>query len=292
MGHAYGAGIDGLPAHGAFSTRLTHTERTYLGRASNLYGLLDNNDAFDYLGGLSLAVEQARGEVPLSRIISHADPKDPRMARLEVELLTELRGRELNPAWIAPLMEHGYAGARTMGNEFMENLWGWQVTNPEVVQPWVWDDVKHVYIDDGHELGLDEFLREGSRVHVRINMLAILLTAADKDFYEPTAEDLAQLAREFASLVTEHGLPGSGHTRPDHPIMGLVKAQLDAEQATAFQTVLDRARLEREPTAVDPSTISELTVADDSTPSRNLWLLVLGGLALLGGGLAWGARRS
>ena len=115
MGHAYGAGIDGVPAHAAFGQRLAHTGRTYLGRASNLYGLLDNNDAFDYLGGLSLAVEQARGDTPLSRIISHADPSAPRMGPLDAELLAELRGRELNPAWISALMDHGYAGARTMG---------------------------------------------------------------------------------------------------------------------------------------------------------------------------------
>ena len=292
MGHAYGVGIDGMPAHDAFSTRLTHTSRTYLGRASNLYGLLDNNDAFDYLGGLSLAVEQARGEAPLSRVISHADPKAVTMAPLETELLSELRGRELNPAWISPLMEHGYAGARTMGNEFMENLWGWQVTNPAVVQPWVWDDVKDVYIDDRHGLGLDEFLDDGSNVHVRINMLAILLTAADKGYYKPTEEDLAKLAHAFAERVIEHGLPGSGHTRPDHPIMGLVKGQLDAEQAAALQQVLDAAQLEQAQPDADPSTISEVSVSAADPTTGPGWVLAPGVLALVGLGVAWGARRS
>ncbi|HCH61166.1 MAG: cobalamin biosynthesis protein CobN [Deltaproteobacteria bacterium] len=293
MGHAYGAGIDGQPAHGAFSTRLTHTGRTYLGRASNLYGLLDNNDAFDYLGGLSLAVEQARGAAPHSRVISHADPSAPRMAPLDTELLTELRGRELNPAWISPLMDHGYAGARTMGTGFMENLWGWQVTNPEIVQPWVWDDVKRVYIDDGHGLGLDAFLSEGHNVHVRINMLAILLTAADKGFYEPSEADLAQIAREFAELVIAHGLPGSGHTRPDHPIMGLVRGQLDATRMADFQAVLDAARLEGPAADVDPATVSEVEIAEN-TPVLPWagWAVGLGALSLVGLGVLRGTGRT
>jgi cobaltochelatase CobN len=293
MGHAYGAGIDGLPAHEAFSVRLSHTDRTYLGRASNLYGLLDNNDAFDYLGGLSLAVEQARGSVPQSRVISHADPSAPRMAPLETELLTELRGRELNPAWISALMDHGYAGARTMGNEFMENLWGWQVTNPEIVKPWVWDDVKRVYIDDGHDLGLDEFLADGNNVHVRINMLAILLTAADKGFYEPSEAELAQLAQEFAALVTEHGLPGSGHTRPDHPIMGLVQGQLDPARLEAFQAVLDAARQTAPSAPVDPSTVSEVEVTADATDDFPTgWLVGIGALMLVGLGVIRGVGRT
>ena len=293
MGHAYGAGIDGMPSHGAFSVRLNHTGRTYLGRASNLYGLLDNNDAFDYLGGLSLAVEQARGEAPLSRVISHADPSAPRMAPLDTELLAELRGRELNPAWISALMDHGYAGARTMGNEFMENLWGWQVTNPEIVQPWVWADVKDVYIDDAHGLGLDDFLADGHNVHVRINMLAILLTAADKGFYAPSPEELAQLTREFADLVIAHGLPGSGHTRPDHPIMGLVQGQLDAEALRQFQAVLEAARLSGPTQSSDPTTVSEVALTDAGTVlPRSFWMVGAGMLALVGVGVLRGVGRA
>ena len=31
-----------------------------------------------------------------------------------------------------------------MGQEFLENLWGWQVTRPDLVQSWAWDEVKSV----------------------------------------------------------------------------------------------------------------------------------------------------
>ena len=105
-----------------------------------------------------------------------------------------------------------------MGNEFMENLWGWQVTNPDIVQPWVWDEVKRVYIDDGHDLDLDGFLADGSNVHVRLNMLAILLTAADKGFYEPSEKELARPTSSLSGF--EHGL-GAAMPRPPHH--GLVR---------------------------------------------------------------------
>jgi cobaltochelatase CobN len=95
-----------------------------------LYGLLDNNDAFDYLGGLSLAVEGRTGHPPDALILQHAEPGRADVEPLTTALLGELRGRFLNPAWLKPLMGHGYAGARTMGQEFLENLWGWQVTRP------------------------------------------------------------------------------------------------------------------------------------------------------------------
>jgi outer membrane receptor for monomeric catechols len=83
-----------------------------------------------------------------------------------------------------------------------------------VIQSWAWDEVKRVYLDDGLELGLDEFLASGQNVHVRTNMQAILLVAAHKDFWQADAATLDALARDFAQAVVEHGLPGSGHTRP------------------------------------------------------------------------------
>lgn len=292
MGHAYGDGFSGEPVHSLFTRTLSATENTYLGRASNLYGLIDNNDGFDYLGGLSLAVEHARGEAPAARIVDHANPDSARVRPLEVALLSELRGRELNPVWLEGLMNHGYAGARTMGSEFMENLWGWQVTNPDIVQPWVWDEVKRVYIDDGHDIGLDEFLEEGRNVHVKTNMIAIMLVAAQKGYWEPDEQTLTELSEEFASLVAEHGLPGSGHTRPDHPVMDFVAERVGPQQAEALAAVLAAAQVQVAAAAVDPATITEVSVeAEDAERRPELWAVfgLLG--VLLVGGMWLGSRR-
>ena len=300
MGHAYGAGVQGVSAHKDLKRALAGVEHTYLGRASNLYGLIDNNDAFDYLGGLSLAVETLTGTAPSNHVIEHADPENPTMAPLEQALLSELRGRFLNPAWLKPLMDHDYAGARTMGSEFFEYLWGWQVTNPEIVRGWVWDEVKKVYMDDALDLGLDEFLEEGRNVHVKTNMLAVMLVAAQKGFWQPDQATLKELAKEFTRLVAEHGLPGSGHTSPDHPVMKFVGKRLDAQTRTRLQEVLAAAR-DPDPTTEEPVTtrMAEITPEQPShrpqetrgderqatpTPSAPLWpLAALAGLLLLGG---------
>ncbi|KPV39076.1 cobalamin biosynthesis protein CobN [Thiohalorhabdus denitrificans] len=241
MGHAYGAGAAGEAAHGDFRRNLGRVERTYLGRASNLYGLLDNNDAFDYLGGLSMAVEQVTGAAPDSRIIDHSDPENPSMQTLEAALLQELRGRFLNPAWLRAQMDHGYSGARTMGSKFMEHLWGWQVTNPAVIDDWVWQEVKDVYLDDKHDLDLDEFLVEGNRAHVRTNMLAIMNVAIAKGFWEASQATQQELAEELARAVVENGLPGSGHTRPKHPVFDHVKGQIGDDLAEALDQKLKAA---------------------------------------------------
>ncbi|WP_240945843.1 cobaltochelatase subunit CobN [Pseudomaricurvus alkylphenolicus] len=261
MGHAYGANLHGEPALDTFRQRLANVSNTYMGRSSNLYGLLDNNDAFDYLGGLSLAVETVKGDAPESFILFHPDSENLSMEPLQVALLSELRGRFLNPQWLSPLMDEGYAGARTMGSEFLEYLWGWQVTNPAVIKSWVWDEVKAVYIDDKLELGLDRFLEQDHNVHVKSNMLAVMLVAAQKEFWQAEQQTLEQLAQQFTDLVLANGLPGSGHTSPDHPLFDWLQSYVSAAQYQQLQQLLSATKVDASVEAA-PSVVAEISLQD------------------------------
>lgn len=261
MGHAYGLNLHGEPLIETFKQRLNTVNKTYLGRASNLYGLLDNNDTFDYLGGLSLAVETVKGTAPENFVIFHPDAKNLSIEPLQVALLSELRGRFLNPQWLNPLMDEGYAGARTMGSEFFEYLWGWQVTNPDIIKSWVWDEVKAVYIDDKLNINLDKFLEQGHNVHVKSNMMAVMLVAAQKEFWQADEETLKQLAEQFTALVLENGLPGSGHTSPDHPLYQWLENYVAAEQYAQLQQLLNATRVDGSVEQA-PSVVAEIMMDD------------------------------
>ena len=245
MSHAYGVPNEntamGSNVQSLFRQQLANVNNTYLGRASNLYGLIDNNDAYDYLGGLNLAIETIAGEQPNSFVISHANNQQLSIDPLQTALLSELRGRFLNRQWIQPLMKQGYAGARTMGSEFIENLWGWQATSPEIIKSWVWQDLKAIYIDDSLELGLDEFLQEKHNVHVQSNILAVMLVAIEKGFWQANQQTQTELAEQFAKNIVEHGIPGSGHTHANHPIYPFIKPMLSASLQKQLDQVLAAA---------------------------------------------------
>ncbi|HQN47672.1 MAG TPA: cobaltochelatase subunit CobN, partial [Rugosibacter sp.] len=268
MGHAYGMDASGEAAHAAFELVLGSVTRSYHGRASNLYGLLDNNDAFDYLGGLSLGVETLTGHHPDSLILQHADPAHPAVEPLTTALMGELRGRYLNPEWLKPLMKHGYAGARTMGQEFLENLWGWQVTRPDLIKQWAWDEVKETYFDDKQKLGLPQFLAQGHNAHVKAHMLAIFMVAAEKGYWQADAATIQKMGGELAQLVAKNGLPGSGHTAPNHPMWPWLSPQLSAADAQALTVALAKARGESPLYANRPTPIRR-PLSDKSPVSRN-----------------------
>ncbi len=260
LGHSYGSGYFGAPSQDLFKAVLSDVENTYFGRSSNLYGLIDNNDAFDYLGGLSLAVETLTGSPPNNYVINHADSNGVVTQPLKVALRQELRGRFLNPEWLQGLMNHGYAGARTMGSEFLEYLWGWQVTNPSLVGDWAWEEVYAVYMQDRYELGLDTFLAEGHNAHVKSNMLAIMLVAIHKGFWQADEKTTQDLAEGFTDLVKANGLPGSGHTDPEHPMLPWLENHLSPEQWQALSDVIEKAKdpQEQDESVKDLHTVTEL----------------------------------
>ena len=266
MGHAYGLDESGEASHAAFNSALDGITRTYHGRASNLYGLLDNNDAFDYLGGLSLAIEGRTGTPPDALILQHAEPGRADVEPLTSALLGELRGRFLNPAWLKPLMGHGYAGARTMGQEFLENLWGWQVTRPDLVKNWAWDEVKAVYFDDAHKLGLPQFLGREHNAHVKAHMLAIFMVAAEKGYWKTDPATIKRMGGELAQLVARNGLPGSGHASPNHPMWQWLAPQLDAADAQSLGVTLAKARGDLLPSLAAPVAAARPTPGQASAP--------------------------
>ena len=268
MGHAYGLDADGSAAHRAFDLGVRDIARTYHGRASHLYGLLDNNDAFDYLGGLSLAAETLTGRVPQAQVLYNADAARAGIEPLEAALLREFRGRYLNPAWIKPLMNHGYAGARTFSQEFLENLWGWQVTRPDVIRDWAWNEVQRVYLDDAHGLGVNRFLDTGHAQQAKAHMLALMLVAAQKGFWKTPDSNVEKLGGELATLVVRNGLPGSGHTAPDHPMWQWLQPRLQVQLAQSLQRVLQRARGETvTPVAEQAAAVQPMPAAAPSRPS-------------------------
>lgn len=310
MAHAYGSDLQGESQADLFKHQLAGVSQTFLGRASNLYGLMDNNDAFDYLGGFNLAIEMVSGEQSGSAVINHSNEDNLRIDDLSQALLRELRARYLNPQWIKPLMNEGYAGARTMGSEFIEYLWGWQVTSPEIITDQVWEEVKAVYVDDSLQLGLDAFLSESHRQHVQSNILAVMLVAIDKGFWDADITTQNQLAEQFAANIIKKGIPGSGHTHANHPMYDFVKSHIDADQTAALETVLARSQMQPRETDSSATHIQELQLNHDDRQQINetkpspehaaetssnepklLWLWTLLGLLMITGAGLWCGRK-
>ncbi len=109
--YAYGKGNDGAAEPELFRRRLTHIEAVVHNQDNREHDLLDSDDYYQFEGGLSAAVEAARGTRPALYHNDHSRPQTPRIATLEEEIARVVRARAVNPKWIAGVMRHGYKGA-------------------------------------------------------------------------------------------------------------------------------------------------------------------------------------
>lgn len=210
VGYAFGQGQWGEPAKEIFQENLKGVDVAVHSVSSNIYGTMDNDDMFQTLGGLSLAIKKESGQSP-DTLITMQRVAD----RVEVESLAktigrELRTRYLNPKWIEGMKKEDYAGARAMA-DFVEYMWGWNVTIPESIDKTKWEQTYEVYVNDKYDLDIKEFFaRANPWAHQSIT--ARMLEAVRKDYWQADDKIKKKLAVEYAINVVEKGVACCDHT--------------------------------------------------------------------------------
>jgi cobaltochelatase CobN len=222
MSHLYGQGFWGEKAEDAsesladrrglsvelFRGALQGTRIAVHSRSGNVYASLDNDDFFQYLGGMAMAIRAIDGATPEINVTNLSDPNRARQESLARFMGREMRARYLNPEWITAMLDEGYSGARFV-NRIVQHLWGWQVTTPEVVDAAKWQEMYETYVLDRHGLGIRERFREAGNLEAYQSMVARMLEVARREYWTPDDEVLQHLARELATAIAEVGMNDS-----------------------------------------------------------------------------------
>ena len=210
-------------------------------RSSNLYGAVDNDDVYQYMGGLRLASEAAGAKPELIvNNLRHAGHEKVEGARDFIA--TELNARNWNPQWIKEMQKEGYSGAREMmrAGEF---LYGWKATAPDTVAPEVWQKMYDVYVKDEYKLGLRQFM-EKTNPAARQAMLGRLLEIDRQGTYKFTDAERQQMVTEYAQNVEKNGLACDANTCGNQNLKQAIaqevvrapRTQLSREEQREFQT--------------------------------------------------------
>lgn len=210
MSHAVDASGEVVPSVRGFEAGLGAVEAVMHSRSSNVYGVSDINDMFQYLGGLSMAVRKHSGNAPETYIIDQRVRGKIQWTPLRTFLGDELRARVFHPEWIKAMRQENYAGAKTLAG-YADNLWGWQVVTPENVSEAVWKRLYDVYVEDVYDLGMKEFL-EKDNAWAKQSITARLLEAVRKNYWNASPDIRQKLAVEYAVSVAASGVACCDHT--------------------------------------------------------------------------------
>ena len=205
MGHAYGAGYWGEAMPDVFRMVLADTSAVIHSSSTTLYGALDNDDMYMYMGGLSAAIRSVSkdGHAPDLLITNTRNPDHATMSDIHAFIGTEFRSRYVNPNWIKGMQGEGYAGAGAI-REFVEYMWGWEATVSDTVDDAMWDETFQTYVVDKHDLGMKEFFESRSPFAYQ-DITARMLETIRKESWNVDASTRRRLLQDYLESVTKHG---------------------------------------------------------------------------------------
>jgi magnesium chelatase subunit H len=188
-----GRAIEGREARVAMDRALSRVEATYQNIDTFEIGLTDVDHYFEYLGGISKAVEKrarARPAIYLSDSLS----RDVKIRSLEETVRLETRAKTLNPKWYEGMLKHGFRGVAEIENH-VSNTFGWSAT-ADAVDDWIYSEVANTFLFDDSML---DRLRD-LNPHSAHSLVQRLLEANGRGYWDADRDVLEKLREISRSL--------------------------------------------------------------------------------------------
>ena len=186
---------DGKPQREAelLQRSLRDVNLSYQNLESSELGITTIDHYFDTLGGISSAVQRAKGEA-VEVYIGDQTGDGNTIRTLSEQVALEARTRMLNPKWYEGMLEHGYEGVRQIETH-VTNTVGWSATTGKVA-PWVYQQITDTFV-------LDEDMRKrlaSLNPAASAKVANRLLEAHERQYWSPDPETLEALERAGEEL--------------------------------------------------------------------------------------------
>src|SRR5690606_27236503 len=146
-------------------------------------------------------VRHLDGEAPQLYISNMRDPDRARLQAADKFLATELRSVYQHPNWLAEMMKEGYSGTLQLLNT-INNFWGWQVMDRNIVRDDQWQSFHEIYVNDHYQLGLREWF-EQQHPAALAQIAERMLEAIRKDYWQADTQTVRELVTTYIEL-TQH----------------------------------------------------------------------------------------
>jgi magnesium chelatase subunit H len=191
-----GNSFDGMESRRLLERALARVEASYQSLDSAEVGLTDVDHYFEYLGGVSRAVEAQSGARPRIFVADSLSP-GAKVRTLEETLRLETRTKVLNPKWYEGMLAHGFSGVAEIEHQ-VSNTFGWSAT-ADAVDDWIYDEVAETYVLDQKMLGRLRTLNP----HSARTLVGRLLEAAGRGFWSADQSVTDRLQDVFNELEDE-----------------------------------------------------------------------------------------
>ena len=191
-----GRTVEGREARHLMDDALSRVEATYQNLDSFEVGITDVDHYFEYLGGISKAVETLTKSRPAIYLCDSLSPQT-KIRSLEETVRLESRSKTLNPKWYEGMLKHGFRGVAEIENH-VANTFGWSAT-ADAVDPWIYTEISTTFLLDPI---MFKRLLELNPHSVR-SLTNRLLEAHNRGYWNPDEEVPERLREIIGALEAE-----------------------------------------------------------------------------------------
>lgn len=186
--------VEGREARPLMDDALSRVEATYQNLDSFEVGITDVDHYFEYLGGISKAVETITKARPAIYVSDSLSPQT-KVRSLEETVRLETRAKTLNPKWYEGMLKHGFRGVAEIENH-VANTFGWSAT-ADAVDPWIYTEISKTFLLD--PIMFNRLMELNA--HSVSSLTRRLLEAHDRGYWNPD-EQLIESLQELLETIT------------------------------------------------------------------------------------------
>lgn len=180
-----------------FSLQLENTQAAAFSRSSNLHGMLSTDHPFEFLGGLSVAIRSLNGQSP-TLLVSDQRGKTASAQSSASFIAEEIRSRYTNRHWINHMQQENYAGTLEI-EQTINNMWGWQVMDPQSIRDDQWQHMHDVYVQDSLDMNMNQWF-EQYNPNAQAQLIERMAEAIRKDYWQADATTQQSLKQRWQQL--------------------------------------------------------------------------------------------
>ena len=224
----------------SLETALASTDAVVQPRQSNTWGVLSLNHVYEFMGGLSLAVRTVTGKEPEAYISDYRNRNNVRMQELKEAIGVESRTTIFNPSYIKEKMKGG-AGAAADFAETMQNIYGWNVMKPNVIDNELWNDIYDIYIQDHFSLNIKDYFKQQNPAALE-EITAVMMETARKGMWRASADQLKAVATLHTELVDKYRPSCSGFVCNNEKLRDFIASKVSSKMAQQYKDEINRVR--------------------------------------------------
>lgn len=225
---------------GVFEAALLNTSVVIQPRSSNTWGPLSLDHVYEFMGGISAAVQHVTGNDPTAYFNDFRNSSRAKVQGLKEAIGVETSSTVFNPKYIAQKLK-GEASSLGSFAETVRNTYGWNAMKPSAIDQYIWNQYHEVYVKDSHKLGVEKIFADKNPYAMQ-ELTAVMLESARKGMWKASEQQIAEVAELHTKMVVQYQAGCSGFICDNGKLQEFIAQNTDKTSADKYRAAINVAR--------------------------------------------------